>query len=454
MGSFAVRSAASDTDKPPVRDIPSRIAWALLALGFLLFFFVLPHTIEGDGRLRFEALQGWLDGQGISDTKYRLIGSLPSIPFMLLGHIVASPEWWVSRYNVAVYAAGVALLYWLLRGRIANDVLYSFLLLLGTTGMLTNSLTGFGAETFTAMAVGTGLVAWSIGHWKTGAVVLGLGVANQPASLVGLIFALGWWGWRMKQIRAFVPIVLAAGLWLAENILRRKSFLSTGYGNDRGFQTLLPYSGMPGFSYPTFFGVLSLLFSSGKGILFFTPGLVLVFRRGLDELRSVREILILWALFLAGMVVVYGSWWAWYGGFTWGPRFLIVASLPASLLLAAQVRRPPRSLAALIVVLAVLMLSLWVGIDGQAFGRYAQGACAANRYALESICWYVPEFSVLWTPFVFQAPLTLQDAVLIAYAVAVTVYVAYPLLRRWSHTAYGDMQVALAAYRGRAPWRF
>jgi hypothetical protein len=159
-------------------------------------------------------------------------------------------------------------------------------------------------------------------------------------------------------------------------------------------------------------------------------------------------------LFLAGMVVVYGSWWAWYGGFTWGPRFLIITSLPASLLLAAQVRRPPRSLVALTLVLAVLVLSLWVGVDGQAFGRYAQGACAANRYALESICWYVPEFSVLWTPFVFQAPLTLPDGVLIAYAVGVTVYVAYPLLWQWSHIGYRDFQLAIAAYRGRDPWKF
>jgi hypothetical protein len=455
MGSsFAVRSGASNSNEPAAGDIPDRIAWALLALGLLLFFFVLPHTIEGDGRLRFQALQGWLAGNGIPDTKFPLIGSLPSIPLMLLGHVIGSPEWWVSRYNVVVYGAGIAVLYTLLRRRIANDVLYSFLLLLGTTGMLPNSLTGFGAETFTAMAVGIGLVAWSIGHWKTGAVLLAMGVANQPASLVGLTFALGWWAWRMKQVRALVPIVLATGLWLVENTIRRKSALSTGYGNDHGFQTLLPYSALPGFSYPTFFGALSLLFSSGKGLLFFAPGLVLAFRRGLEALRPAREILVLWLLFLTGMVVVYGSWWAWYGGFTWGPRFLIIASLPASLLLAAQVRRPPRSLAALTAVLAVLVLSLWVGIDGQTFGRYAQGACTANRYALESFCWYVPEFSVLWTPFVFQASLTLPDAVLIAYAVGVTVYVAYPLLWQWSHTAYRDVQLALAAYRVRAPWRF
>jgi len=49
-----------------------------LALGLLLLFFVSPHAVEGDGRARFEALQAMLAGNGIPDTKYPLIGSLPA----------------------------------------------------------------------------------------------------------------------------------------------------------------------------------------------------------------------------------------------------------------------------------------------------------------------------------------------------------------------------------------
>jgi hypothetical protein len=435
-------------------DIPNRVFWALLALGLTVFFFLLPHRVEGDGSLRLAALQGWVTGGSIPDTKYPLIGSLPSIPLVLLGHLGPSPEWWASRYNVLVYAAGLGALYLLLRGSLPNDVLAAFLLLLGTTGMLPNSLTGYGAETFSAMTVGAGLAAWSVGRWKTGAVLLGLGVANLPASFVGLAFAMGWWAWRMKEIRAVVPLVVSAGLWLLEGTVRRKSALSTGYEGDHGFQTLLPYSGLPGFSYPTFLGVLSLVFSFGKGLFFFAPGLLLAFGRGLDALRPVTQVLVLWMLYLAGMVLVYGSWWAWYGGFTWGPRFLIFASLPASLLLAAQVRRPPRALLAGTVVLAALLLSLWVGIDGQVFGRFAQAPCAANHYDLESFCWYVPEFSVLWTPFVFNAHLSWVDFALIAYAVGLTGYIAFPLIREWAITARSELGEALAAHRGRTPWRF
>ncbi len=434
--------------------IPRRVFWALLALGLVLLFFVVPHSIEGDGRLRYDALLGWLDGHGLPDTKYPLVGSVFAIPLMFLGHLGPSAEWWVSRYNVIVYAAGLGLLYLQLRERLPQDILAAFLVLLGTTAMLPGSLTGFGAETFSAMTVGAGLAAWSGGRWKTGTILLGVGVANLPASFVGLVFALGWWAWRIKRIRALAPPALAAALWLLESILRRKSALSTGYENDHGFQTLLPFSGQPGFSYPTFFGVLSLLFSFGKGLLFFAPGLFLAFGRGFDALRPVMQVLVMWMLYVAGMLLVYGSWWAWYGGFTWGPRFLTFASLPAALLLAAQVRRPPRALVAATVVLAAFVLSVWVGIDGQAFGRFAQATCSANHYSLESFCWYVPEFSVLWTPFVFHAQVTLADAVLIVYAAGASCYVGYPLLREWAVSARGETQRALAAYRHRVPWRF
>src|SRR5207245_943165 len=318
--------------------ISDRVAWGLVVLGLLLLFFVLPHDIEGDGRLRLDALQAWLSGSGIPSTKYPLVGSLLSIPLFLLGRFVGSPEWWVSRYNVIVYAAGLVLLYRLLRDRLDRDILLAFLLLLGTTAMVPSSLTGFGTEPFTVMAAATGLAAWSAGRWKTATALLGLAVANVPATIVGVALAMGWWAWRVKRIRALAPVVVGAGLWLLENLVRRKSALLTGYEGDHGFRTLLPYSGLPGFSYPIFFGVL--------------------------------------------------------------------------------------------------LLSVWVGIDGQVFSRFAQDPCSANHYSLESLCWYVPEFSVLWTPFVLSAQVPWWGFVLIAYAIGVSGYVALPLIRDWATALY------------------
>jgi hypothetical protein len=105
-------------------------------------------------------------------------------------------------------------------------------------------------------------------------------------------------------------------------------------------------------------------------------------------------------------------------------------------------------------VLAALLLSLWVGIDGQTFGQFAQSQCTINHYYLEAFCWYVPEFSVLWTPFVFHASVSARDLVLIAYAVGATAYVAYPLLHQGAAASRREIALAWAAYNRRAPWRF
>jgi hypothetical protein len=65
----------------------------------------------------------------------------------------------------------------------------------------------------------------------------------------------------------------------------------------------------------------------------------------------------------------------------------------------------------------------------------------------------VPEFSVLWTPFVFHAHVSWADSVLIAYAIGATIYVSNPLLREWALTASRDLSLAWADYRKRGSWR-
>jgi hypothetical protein len=91
-----------------------------------------------------------------------------------------------------------------------------------------------------------------------------LGVVNTPATAVGLALsrciARGARGARRRDVAAAV----AAGLILLENTIVRGGPLITGYAGNHGATTVMPFSGMPGFSYPLFSGVLSLLFSFGK----------------------------------------------------------------------------------------------------------------------------------------------------------------------------------------------
>ena len=414
--------ADPSSDGPPLPGaLPARLDVALVVLGWLLLWAFEPHQVEADGAIRFEALRQLLEHGRWSPTEFPMLGTVLSAPLYLLGRWLESPGWWVARYNLVLAGVGVIALWPLLRDRVEGGVLRSFLLLLLAGSMLTHQLSAYGAETFNVLALGVGLAAWTGGRPWLGGTALALGMANAPATSIGVALALGDWGLRHRRLRAVLPLVAFALLWLGENWLRRGHPLLTGYENNAGYRTLLPYSGQPGFSYPLPLGVLQLLLSTGKGLLFFAPGLFLVFPAARRALRPVRPFQRACLLAVAGLLLVYGQWWAWYGGYSWGPRFLVFAAIPASLRLAAECGHPPRRVLPLLAVLAALLLSLWGGFDGAMLRFWKQEACTRNGYALEAFCWDVPEFSVLFTPFVWRPHLEPGAWLLLAYELVLAV---------------------------------
>jgi hypothetical protein len=216
-----------------------------------------------------------------------------------------------------------------------------------------------------------------------------------------------------------------------ESYLRTGNFI-TGFQTylnlDHGFQTILPYSGKTGYSYPFVLGVLSILFSFGKGLVFYCPGLLLtwwVWKLSLDQVE--RKMLILWFLIVLGLILAYASWWSWYGGWFWGPRFFLFASVPATWILAKLVYSRYQSLGISVILPLLVSLSLWVGVDGIVFQQKTLEVCTANNYALESLCWYVPEFSALLRPFIIRNTLTLQSRLMLILFTALWSYLMFPL---------------------------
>jgi hypothetical protein len=213
-----------------------------------------------------------------------------------------------------------------------------------------------------------------------------LGTANTPAAVPGLGLTGGEFTVRTRRLRYLAPVCLAIAIIMAENWLRRGDPLDQGYGDER-------------FSYPFVLGVLAILFSFGKGLVFFIPGLLLPVHgkirsqydpARIDLLQAYRSSL----LFIAGFVLVYASWWAWGGGVFWGPRFFLIAIFPGSLALAAWLTREEQRILPNLAVLAVLALSLWIGADSMAFnGLWAPG-CGTD---LEH-CRFDITDSPLWYP--------------------------------------------------------
>ena len=124
------------------------------------------------------------------------------------------------------------------------------------------------------------------------------------------------------------------------------------------------YVGLP-FDHPLAAGLIGLLASPGRGLLFFAPLAILApfaFRRLSGPARVLCGILPLVLLFVAA------RWFSWHGASCWGPRLL----LPALPLLAAPAVLLPRAVALAAVGTGVAVNVLGVLAAPGAFITYAE----------------------------------------------------------------------------------
>lgn len=109
-----------------------------------------------------------------------------------------------------------------------------------------------------------------------------------------------------------------AGGLLLHNALRFGDPLLTGYAGE-------------GFSTSLWRGIGGLLVSPGKGVWLYAPPLLLCVALWPRFRRSQPALAMFLALAWGIALLFYGSWWAWDGGWAWGPR-LLVPLLPLSCL--------------------------------------------------------------------------------------------------------------------------
>ncbi len=145
-------------------------------------------------------------------------------------------------------------------------LLRAFLLLLFVASMFPAHVEGFYGEVFTALCVAAGVILpFTRARWG-GWVALIVGVANTPATILGLVLMMAQRLLRSRRLRyALIPLgaLALSGGW------SRGSGAATPFANpypdDRGYTTFMPYSGLPGFNNPFYLGLLSLLFSLRQG---------------------------------------------------------------------------------------------------------------------------------------------------------------------------------------------
>jgi hypothetical protein len=403
----------------------------LIGAGFLVLLFVLSHGLAGDDLVRYDDAEQLIHHGHLTSSRFSLVGPVLSIPLLLLGELVKSPAWWAARFNIVVVACGLATAFAATRRSVDAGFFRRLVLVLLFASFLTDRLRDYGTEvvTGTLVALGTLLVVSRrrpVLGW--GAIVLG--VVNTPAALGGLALVAAWLAVRERRLRHLLAPAAALVLVGLEAWIRRGSPFTTGYEGDHGVATILPYSGRSGFSYPFVLGLASILFSFGRGLLYFTPGVFLWLGRRTRALVPGAAAATAWLLFLAGLVLVYAKWWAWYGGNSWGPRYFVFAAVPASLFLASRLSAAGDSVLGDALTLGVLALSSWVAVTGALENGWRLGFCAQGDYQTEYVCWYTPDYSGLWWPVIRHPPLNGHTATAAAFCGVVFVYLATPVAGR------------------------
>jgi hypothetical protein len=331
-------------------------------------------------------------------------------------------------YNSILFCGAILSIFLMLRRHIDARLLNRFLLLLVSGSMLATSLNDFYGETFTLVTVGVGVLAIVTGgrvRKSAGWTAVVLGAVNTPASLVGLAMLTGAQAVRQRRLGILAALFIGVGLAILEISLR-----DGGYVGSHGARSVMPYSGLPGFSYPFVLGVAAILFSFGRGLLYFFPGLALPARQRLREAAGpdMAEAYRLWMLFTGGLVIVYASWWAWHGGLAWGPRFFVIAALPASLAVAVRIGDVRASVVSDLITLLALTLSVWGAIASTVYFGLWPPQCYDN--GIEELCHFAPEFSPLWYPFLARPPLDAGQKAVLAYYLVVFAWLALPVMRR------------------------
>jgi hypothetical protein len=231
---------------------------------------------------------------------------------------------------------------------------------------------------------------------------LGLLFLNNPIYVfynISMFGALCFWALknnlgrmeRKKLCYDFLFISFIAGsTFLFYNYLRFGSIFLTGYSGEK-------------FDNPIFIGMYGLLFSIGRGLIFYSPLTIICITYFIFKLQTIdREfrfiygfLIILFIFFL----LIYSKWGSWEGGWCWGPRFLLpfIPVLHLIFPIIAQSVKYNKDMLITYLFLAICVYA--VGINGYEFLGIWQKFQGATFNSGETPYWYSvfnPKFSFLF----------------------------------------------------------
>jgi Glycosyl transferase family 2 len=335
--------ASARSDDTRIHAERRLLTWLFLLMAATFLVFQQGVVTGYDGGTMYEVTKSMVDRgttavpeewnalpgrDGLAYSRYGLgLSIVAALPYALshpIGGLLGRPED-VSSAAVAsvmpfIAAALVAAMYLLAR-RMGARVGWALIVAVGAvvgTFMLPYSKEFF-SEPLATLFLVVGIERMLAGRAATAGLAMGAAVLTRPQTL---LFApvLVLVAWRQHGRSGLVRTVtgLAPGLILtfAYNVLRFQDPLLFGY-QDSGFTT------------PFIDGARGLLFEPTKSVLLFAPVVVLLPFALRRLWREDRPAFVLIGGNLAITFVMIATWFAWHGGWCWGPRLLLPGIIPA-----------------------------------------------------------------------------------------------------------------------------
>ncbi|NDJ62621.1 MAG: hypothetical protein GYB67_15970 [Chloroflexi bacterium] len=380
--------------------LDSRLRLALIAalLGaYLLVYVPEPHSSDGQALLAVGAtflrrgspdmnVNAHIDwglpplarmGQtGVDGARYAKKGPTPSLIMLPLIAAAEVLPWLTTRaaallFNPLVTALTAALLFTLIRRlgyRPAVALITALIYGLATTALVyTQTLFGEPLAALLILAALLSLHRWTASRSQRDLIVGGIGLAllvgvNTIYALVAPVAAIYVAAVSRRPLRSILPplvalaapLIVGLGLLALYNVARFGDPLTSGYNFAEG----------EGFTTPLGFGLYGLLIGPYRGLLWYSPVVILALPGWLMLRRHISAFAWLILALIGLQILAFAMWWSWHGGVTWGPRFLIPALPLIAVCIAPLIALAVRRRALLIPVLALTALSCGVQILG------------------------------------------------------------------------------------------
>jgi hypothetical protein len=413
-------------------SISARLEQLFLFLGVIFYLLVFPHGIHGDAFVRFQGLQNLLKTGTPLPIAYSYVGPIISAPLLLMGKFFKDGYWWISRFNVFLFFFTSYFFHRRISEKFGAGSARIFVLLFMCAGMFARHTTDYYSEVLSSCFAAMSL--WLLAEGKGfRSAAFGIPSAwNTPGTLFAFCLPQVFATLRFRKFRYLAIVAMAAAGVFLENKWKYGEFYPHVYLSTHGLKNALPFSGRPGFSYPLWFGVLSVLFSFGKGLIFFTPGLFALWTPWVKKEKHWDEFIRYSLFYVAGLILVFARWWCWSGDWFWGPRFYLFASFLSVCGLHSLLRSDWQLNAARASsVLFLLTLSVWVSAQGIAFGTDDLEYCSTQGGQIDYICHYVPEFSPLWRAFVVEdRGVNGKQLAFLIFHGLVYLYLSFPLWKK------------------------